>query len=173
MEFRRRLLPAVAGPVDAVDDQLDRGGVEQVDVAAPEALEEPRVPGGRKVGLQRAEMAPHGPVEPLDHRRVTPAVRVGERVAPRDLGVPQFLPLRRHRRGDVADPVEGFRLVQLLVQQRDNMAPGRERPREIPHPFLAVVENRRGNQFDDLVENRAHCLRCLRWLGFLFFHNTL
>lgn len=74
----------------------------------------------------------HLPVQRLHHRRIAVLVGVRERVAPRRNRATQLLPLGGVEPRRVADAVERLRLRELLVDERDDMAPRRERPREVP-----------------------------------------
>ena len=71
----------------------------------------------------------------------------------------------------VADAVERLRLRELLVDERDDMAPQRERPREVPCCGRRRMKDIRRDEVDYLPEDRVYCLRCFWW--FLFFHNPV
>ena len=81
----------------------------------------------------------HLPVQRLHHRRIAVLVGVRERVTPRrnrdprksEAPVLQLLPLGGVEPRRVADAVERLRLRELLVDERDDMAPRREHPREV------------------------------------------
>ena len=80
---------------------------------------------------EAAEIVQHFPVQRLHHRRIAALVGVRERVAPRRNRATQLLPLGGVEPRRVADAVERLRLRELLVDERDDMAPRRERPREV------------------------------------------
>ena len=73
----------------------------------------------------------HLPVQRLHHRRIAVLVGVRERVTPRRNRATQLLPLGGVEPRRVADAVERLRLRELLVDERDDMAPRREHPREV------------------------------------------
>ena len=130
MELRGGLLPPVPRPVEAVERQLYRGGVEGVYGSLLEAGKEAPVLARREVRAQPLEVVERSPEHQLGHLRVAPAVGVRERVAVRDLRSAHAPPLALERRRRVAYAVQGLRPRELLVDQRQEMAPRRERPRE-------------------------------------------
>ena len=71
----------------------------------------------------------------------------------------------------VADAVERLRLRELLVDERDDMAPRRERPRGVPCCGRRRMKNIRRAEVAYLPEDRVHCRRCFWW--FLFLHNPV
>ena len=71
----------------------------------------------------------------------------------------------------VADAVERLRLRELLVDERDDMAPRRERPREVLCCGRRRMKNVRRDEVDDLPEDGVYCLRCFWWC--LFLHNPV
>ena len=71
----------------------------------------------------------------------------------------------------VADAVERLRLRELLVDERDDMAPRREHPREVLCCGRRRMKNIRRDEVDYLPEDRVHCLRCFWWC--LFLHNPV
>ena len=71
----------------------------------------------------------------------------------------------------VADAVERLRLRELLVDERDDMAPRRERPRGVPCCGRRRMKNIRRDEIDYLPEDGVYCLRCFWW--FLFLHNPV
>ena len=132
VEFRRRLPGTVSRPVNAVEDELNRARVEEVDVAFLETGEYGWVSDADEFRAEAAEIVQHLPVQRLHHRRIAVLVGVRERVAPRRNRAAQLLPLGGVEPRRVADAVERLRLRELLVDERDDMAPRRERPREVP-----------------------------------------
>lgn len=111
----------------------------------------------------------HLPVQRLHHRRIAVLVGVRERVAPRRNRATQLLPLGGVEPRRVADAVERLRLRELLVDERDDMAPRRERPREVPCCGRRRMKNIRRDEVDYLPEDRVYCLRCFWWC----LHNLL
>ena len=61
--------------------------------------------------------------------------------------------------GRVADTVEGSRPRQLLVDERDDVAPDREALVAVPHVPVDVVDDLRRDEGDDLPEYRVLRLR--------------
>ena len=113
----------------------------------------------------------HLPVQRLHHRRIAVLVGVRERVAPRRNRATQLLPLGGVEPRRVADAVERLRLRELLVDERDDMAPRRERPREVPCCGRRRMKNIRRDEVDYLPEDRVYCFRCFWWC--LFLHNPV
>ena len=148
VEFRGGLMPPVPRPVEAVECQLYRGGVERVYGSILEAGGEAPVLARREFRADRLEVLEHPPEHELRHLRVAPAVGVRERVAVRDLrpAHPSPLALERHHR--VAHAVQGLRPRELLVDQRQEMAPRRERPREDFCLRGRIEHDLRGYQLD-------------------------
>ena len=60
---------------------------------------------------------------------------------------------------------------ELLVDERDDMAPRRERQREVLCCGRRRMKNIRRDEVDYLPEDRVHCLRCFWWC--LFLHNPV
>ena len=92
MQFRRGLPAAMPRPVDAVQHELDRAGVEQVDVSLPEAGEVALVLHFREVGKRLGEVLEELPVQFLGEGGVAFAVRVRQGVAVRHGRVAQLAP---------------------------------------------------------------------------------
>ena len=135
---------------DAVEDELDRARVKKVDVAFPEPGEDGRVLDPDEFRAEAAEIVFHRPVQRLHHRRVAALVRVRERVPSRRHRAAQLLPLGCMNPRRVADPVEGLRLRELLVDERDGVAPGREHAREVLRRGRGGGKDVRRNEVDNL-----------------------
>ena len=60
---------------------------------------------------------------------------------------------------------------ELLVDERDDMAPRREHPREVPCCGRHRMKNIRRDEVDDLPEDGVYCFRCFWWC--LFLHNPV
>ena len=129
--FRRSLPGTVSRPVNAVEDELNRARVEEVDVAFLETGEYGWVSDADEFRAEAAEIVQHLPVQRLHHRRIAVLVRVRERVPSRRHRAAQLLPLGGVEPRRVADAVERLRLRELLVDERDDMAPRREHAREV------------------------------------------
>ena len=87
-------------------------------------------------------------------------VGVRERVAPWRNRATQLLPLGGVEPRRVADAVERLRLRELLVDERDDMAPRREHPREVLCCGRRRMKNIWRDEVDYLPENGVYCLRC-------------
>ncbi len=156
MEFGRGLVPTVAGPVEAVEDELDGARVERRDRAVLEAGQVAAGPVVRESGGDGPQMGEHAPEQALRHLRVASAVGVGERVAVRALGTPQPTPLRFvHARG-VADAVERLRSGQMLVDQGDKMAHRREFPRHNLSLRRGRLDEFQRNQVDEFTNDGVY-----------------
>ena len=162
VQLRRGLLAAMPSPVDAVQHELDRAGVEQVDVALPEAGEVALVLHLREVGKRLGEVLEQLPVQLLGEGGVAFAVRVRQGVAVRHGRVAQLPPFRFVDPGRVADSVEGSRSRQLLVDERDDVAPDRKALVAVPHVPVDVVDDLRRDEGDNLPEYRVLRLRTAR-----------
>ena len=126
VQLRGGLLPAVAGPVEAVESERERGGINGVDVlfhAREIALV--AVCDG-EVGEVGGEVGVGFPEERLGHGGVARAVGVGESVAVRRSGAPDARPLRTERRRRVNDGIEAGVPRELPEEQRHDMACGAE-----------------------------------------------
>ena len=167
VEFRRRLPGTVSRPVNAVEDELNRARVEEVDVAFLETGEYGWVSDADEFRAEAAEIVQHLPVQRLHHRRIAVLVGVRECVAPRRNRATQLLPLGGVEPRRVADAVERLRLRELLVDERDDMAPRRERPREVLCCGRRRMKNIRRDEVDYLPEDGVYCLRCFWWCLFL------
>ena len=71
----------------------------------------------------------------------------------------------------VADAVERLRLRELPVDERDDMTPRCERPREVLCCGRRRMKNIRRDEVDYLPEDGVDCFRCFWW--FLFLHNPV
>lgn len=87
------------------------------------------------------------------------AVRVRQGVAVRHGRVAELAPFRFVDPGRVADPVEGTRSRQLLVDECDDVAPDGEALVAVPHVPVDVVDDLRRDEGDDLPEYRVLRLR--------------
>ncbi len=175
--FGGGLLPAVPGPVDRVERELQRGRVDG-EYPALQAEDEAFVllvlREGRADG---PEVLEHLPVEPLRDLRVAPPVGVGEGVALRGRRAPDAVQLRLVQPGRVADLVQAARAGDMAVEQRQHMAGAGESADVRPDVARDLVRQSRGNPLDDLAQGGV---RCSRWplgcaftrLGRFFFHNA-
>ena len=159
VQLRRGLHAAMPRPVDAVQHELDRAGIEQVDVSFLESGEVALVLHLREVGERLGEVLEQFPVQLLGEGGVAFAVRVRQGVAVRHGRVAQLPPFRFVDPGRVADSVEGSRSRQLLVDERDDVAPDRKALVAVPHVPVDVVDDLRRDEGDDLPEYRVLRLR--------------
>ena len=172
VELRGGLLPPVPRPVEAVGRQLYSGRVECVYGALLEAREKAPVLARRELRAQSLEVVEHPPEHELGHLRVAPAVGVRERVAVRNLRPAHPPPLALEGRRRVAHAVQGLRPRELLVDQRQKMAPRGERPREYLGLRGRFEYDLRGDQLDYLLPDCVYCLRCHWWREHKFFHDS-
>ena len=105
VELRGRFHASVPGPVEAVERELYRAGVEEEYPVAPDPREVSTVLPGAELRIGRLEVREQTPEHVLGHLRVAPGVRVRQRVAVRQLE-PGPVPLVRKRLCNVAYPVQ-------------------------------------------------------------------
>ena len=171
VELGRSLATAVLRPVHAVGDQLDRGRVQRMD----RLTEAPKV-SAPNLALREArnricQMLHHAPVKLFGHVRIAHLVRMAQGVArgrnrPADSRERCCIHLKR-----VAHIIKPKRMGEVGVQQRNHMAPRRERPAPgIDAMLLRKVRHHVSrNQIAQLFQD---CIPMSGWFVFLslFFH---
>ena len=132
MQLRRRFPAPVARPVDAVDHEADRRGVNGVHGAlktarhAPESL-------AAKPRIRCGEMVQDCPEQRLRHVAVAFAIGVRECVFRGRHRIANPQQFRRMILQRVANIVQTERVRELRVEQGDHMGPGTEGPGLLVH----------------------------------------
>jgi hypothetical protein len=113
------------------------------------------------------------PEQGFGHGAVPGFVGMAEIIARRRGGPAQRPQGSRPQFEGVAHVVQTERVGQLGVEQRHDVAPGREAARLFVHPVLARQLRHQvcGNEFDELPQDA--CFTLVRAGGFLFFHTCL
>ena len=162
------LAAAMFGPVQTAGDQLDGGGVHQMNHPL-EAEGKPRAAIPAKAGVEFFQMAQDGVEEVLGHLGGAFAVGGGERIlAGRGRATHRRERPRMQAQG-VADIVEADGMGQLGVEQAHHMTPRRERPgafddASIPRQFGHQMCR---NKIAELVQEREAAARWLVRCGFI------
>src|SRR6185295_13182871 len=167
--FGGSLAPAVLGPVQAAGDQLDGGGVHEVN-GAFEAEGKLGPAAAAKAGVELLQMLEHSPEEVLGHLGRALTVGGGEAVFAGAAGAAKG----RERTGvepqGVADVIEAEGVGELGEDQAHHMTPWREGAGFFCHAGVPGQSGHevRGNQIAELAQERE---AAARWPAeHLFFH---
>ena len=158
------------GPVQARGHQLDRGRVHGVNGALETVEQALALAAAGKARVETLEVIEDGPEELLGQRGVAVFVGVGQIVAAGRGGAPQSRERTRVQAQGITDVVEPDGVGQLRVEQRDDVAPRRERAGFLIDPRRA---GQLGDEEDrdvvaDLAEDRILVRRWRR--GSWFIH---
>jgi subtilisin-like proprotein convertase family protein len=165
---RSVLAAAMFGPVQTAGDQLDGGGIHQVDHAfETEGEPQPALPA--KTGVEFFQMAEDGVEEVLGHLGRAFAVGGGERVlAGRDRATHRRERSRMQTQG-IADIVEADGMGELGIEQTHHMTPRRECPGAFDDPGIPrqFGHQMRRNKIAELMQEREAAARWLVRCGFI------
>ena len=159
VELCSRFHAPVPGPVEAVERELYRAGVEEEYPVAPDPREVSTVLPGAELRICRLEVREQTPEHVLGHLRVAPGVRVRQRVAVRQLE-PGPVPLVRKRLCNVAYPVQRLLPRELHYDKREQMAPWVECAPLDPVGLGGVLDEFARNERCYLTQDGVYCPRC-------------
>ena len=161
VRFCSGLLAAVPRPVDAVEREFERCGVDGEDVTL-QPMKEPHVLLVLREGrADRLQVREHGPVELLGDVRVARAVGIGKRVALRCPRAADAVHLGFMQTKRVADLVQAGRSRKVPVEQSEDVAERAELPDVSPRLPREEVNDAIRNPLDNLTQRGV---RCFRWL---------
>jgi len=168
MALGGRLAAAMFGPVQAAGDQLDGGGIYQVDHAF-EAEGKPRSAVPAKTGVEFLQMAEDGIEKVLSHLSGAFTVGSGECIFAGRIRATHCRERSRMQTQGIADIVEPDGMGQLGIEQTHDMTPRRERAgafdnASIPRQFGNQM---RRNKIAELMQEREAAARWLVRCGFI------
>jgi hypothetical protein len=168
MHLGGSLAPTVPGPVHAVGNQSDRGGIHGMDRSLKAVRQSPVSSGRTESRRKLLQMCKHLPEKLFNHIAVAMLVRIGERVAAWRNRAPDRCQFGRMVTQRVADIVESDSMGQLSKKQTHHVAPGRKRTRPFIDPVLAgqFLRQVRRDKFTKLMQ----CVRVI--LGRRYVYHT-
>jgi len=162
------LAAAMFGPVQTAGDQLDGGGVHQMDHAfETEGKARTAIPA--KTGVEFFQMAQDGVEEVLGHLGGAFAVGGGKRVLAGRGRAAHGRERSRVQPQGITDIVEADGVGQLGIEQAHDMAPRRERPGAFDDPSIPRQFGHQvcRNKIAELMQEREAAARWLVRCGFI------